>query len=282
MPRFFSDTAQVYSWEIWRSAAARGAGCRAGSSIYTEALNPAKIAGLVGGIGPESTIAYYRSIISRYRSSNGASRYPAVLIDSIDVDRVLSLAQGGALDDLAAYLVQSIERLAFAGAAFAALAANTVHLVFETVQQQSPIPLISIVKVAADKAACLGATRVGIFGTRPTMEGTFYHDVFASRGVEVVAPSTEERTYIHDNYVSQLVRGLFERTTKDKLLMIAETMRSRDEVQAIILAGTELPLLLQCESHDALPFLDTMKIHVEAIVANLLALEGASPKVAAT
>jgi aspartate racemase len=195
---------------------------------------------------------------------------------------VLSLAQDRAFDDLAGYLVQSLERLASAGAAFAALAANTVHLVFEKVQQRSPIPLVSIVEVAAKKAADLGLRRVGIFGTSPTMEGTFYQEVFASFGIAVVAPSTEERAYVHDKYVSQLVRGIFERTTKERVLRIAEAMRNRDKVEAIILAGTELPLLLHCKSHDGLVFLDTMTIHVEAIVERLRALEGACRGAAAT
>jgi aspartate racemase len=100
-----------------------------------------RTAGMIGGLGPESTIDYYRSIIARYRARTGDAAYPHILINSLDVDRGLALLGAGRLDELADYLAAGVESLVRAGADFGFIAANTPHLVFDEVQQRSAIPL---------------------------------------------------------------------------------------------------------------------------------------------
>ncbi|HEV8660294.1 MAG TPA: amino acid racemase, partial [Thermoanaerobaculia bacterium] len=163
------------------------------------------------------------------------------------------------------------ERLAEAGADFALFASNTPHIVFDEVRKLSSIPLLSIVEATCAAAQSLGIKRAGLIGTRFTMQGRFYADVFSRRGIEVIAPGDEEQTYIHDKYMNELVNALFLDDTRAKLLEIITRMRERDSLDALILGGTELPLILRDSDDSGIPFLDTTRIHAEAAVALMLA-----------
>lgn len=228
-----------------------------------------KTVGIIGGIGPESTIEYYRSIIAFYRRRTRDGGYPSVVINSIDVKRMLDLIGDNKLPEVEAYLLAELERLARAGADFAALAANTPHIVFGTLRARSPLPLISIVEVTCDVARERGLRRVGLFGTRFTMEAMFYPEVFEPAGISVV-PGPEEQVYIHDKYMTELVSGRFVPETREGLLAIVERMKARDGIEAVVLGGTELPLILRADDYAGVQLLDTTKLHAEAIVSRLL------------
>ncbi|HYG80741.1 MAG TPA: aspartate/glutamate racemase family protein, partial [Pyrinomonadaceae bacterium] len=129
----------------------------------------------------------------------------------------------------------------------------------------------SIVEVTCEAARARGMKRVGLFGTRFTMRGRFYSDVFDRAGITLIAPSAEEQDYIHDKYLSELIDGTFLPETRAGLLSIVERMSARDNIEGLILGGTELPLILRAEKHGEVPFLDTTRLHVEEIVARLLA-----------
>jgi aspartate racemase len=232
-----------------------------------------KTVGLVGGIAPESTIEYYRGLIAEHRSRVTDGSYPTILIDSIDLARMIGYVERSELEPLAVYLAAEVARLAAAGADFAALASNTPHIVFDEVRRLSPIPLLSIVEATADEARALRLTRLGLFGTRFTMEAAFYPDVFRARGLTVVAPGDEDRAYIHEKYFSELVKGAFAPETRERLLAIARRMRERDGIEGIILGGTELPLALRDAASPGLPFLDTTRIHVKRIAAEMFSTE---------
>jgi aspartate racemase len=225
--------------------------------------------GIIGGIGPESTVVYYRLIMAAGRERlEGAP--PAVLINSIDVQKVLRLAEADPVPGLRDYLLSEIHVLARAGASLALIAANTPHIVFDEVRQRSPIELVSIVEAARDAARERGFNRVALFGTKFTMQGRSYSDVFSRSQIELVRPRDDEQTYIHAVYVEELLKNVFHPQTRERLLAIVELMKDRDRVQAVILAGTELPLLLTKESSSPLPLLDTTEIHVKATVNQLL------------
>jgi aspartate racemase len=179
-----------------------------------------KTLGIIGGIGPESTIAYYRAIFASYRARPGTVSAPSIIINSIDVDKLLNLVASDELDALTTYLVEEIERLARAGATLGILAANTPHIVFDDVFRRSPIPLVSIVDATADAAEALGLKRLALFGTRFTMGARFYPDVFAQRGIDVVAPSADDQAYIHEKYTTELLRNLFLPTTREGLIQV--------------------------------------------------------------
>jgi len=232
---------------------------------------PGPTAGMIGGLGPESTIDYYRMILARFREQSPAAPNPHLIINSLDVDKGIALLAAGRLDDLADYLASAVEALARAGAGFAFIAANTPHLVFGEVQRRSPIPLLSIVRACSQRAQSLGLKRLGLFGTGFTMGADFYPLEFARLGMELVRPSQIERRFIHDKYIGELLKNHFLPETRDALLHIAERMRSEDGIEALVLAGTELSLLLREAPPPGLPLLDTTSIHVEAIVDALLA-----------
>lgn len=230
-----------------------------------------KIAGIIGGIGPGSTIEYYRLAVALYRERTRDGSYPPLLINSIDLTRMLDLIARNQLKEVTGYLGAEVERLARAGADFAALASNTPHVVFEALRLASPIPLLSIVEATRDAAKAQGLARLGLFGTRFTMQGRFYPDVLAAAGISVVLPSLEEQVYIHEKYLSELVNGVFLPETRSRLFAIAKRMKSDDGIDGLILGGTELPLILrEAPQGMRVCFLDTASIHVERIVTELL------------
>ena len=224
-------------------------------------------AGLVGGLGPESTIDYYRRILERWKDAHPGT-LPALVIDSLDVNRGIELVRtdrGGLVD----YLHASVERLARAGCGFAAMAANTPHLVFDAVAARSPIPLLSIVEAAGDEARRRGLTRVGLLGTGFTMEAGFFPDVFGRLGLEVRVPGAEGRAWLHERYLGELLEGDFRDETREGVRRLVQAMVDEDAIQAVVLAGTELPLLVRADEVAGVPLLDTTEIHVAAIVRRL-------------
>lgn len=224
---------------------------------------------MIGGLGPESTIDYYRSIIAGVRERKPDAGYPHILINSLDPDRVLAMLDAGRPDQLADYISSGFEILVRAGAEFGFIAANTPHLVFDQVQQRSPIPLVSIVRATAENAKSCGFIKVGLFGTGFTMRASFYPEEFGRAGIALVTPTAAEKQYIHQKYVGELLKNQFLPETRTEILRIAQRLQVEDGVEAIVLAGTELPLLLR-GSGGGIEFLDTTLIHVDAIVKELL------------
>ncbi len=230
-----------------------------------------KVAGLVGGIAPESTIDYYRSIIREYRERVGDDSYPRILINSIDLTTMIGLVRAGRLRDLTHCLAREITALARAGAELGALASNTPHIVFDDLRSRSPIPLISIVETACDEAVARGLRRVGLFGTEFTMKGTFYAEAFAARGIAVIPPDADDLRFVNDKYFAELVNGVFLAETRQALAAIAGRMKERHGIEGVVLGGTELPLLLADGDCPGLSLLNTTAVHVKRIVSGMLA-----------
>ena len=148
-------------------------------------------AGIVGGLGPESTIDYYRRILDAWARVDPTTA-PHLVIDSLDVQLGLRLVETDRTA-LVSYLLASLRRLAAAGVDFAAMTANTPHIVFDELAARSPVPLVSIVETCAAEARRRGLRRLALLGTRFTMEAPFYPDVFAREGIAVVVPAEAER-----------------------------------------------------------------------------------------
>ena len=226
--------------------------------------------GMIGGLGPESSIDYYRSILARYRARRPGAGYPHVVINSLDVDKGIALLDAGRLDELANYLCAGVELLVRAGAELGFIAANTPHLVFDEVQRRSAIPLLSIVRATSGRAKALGLKKVGLFGTGFTMRASFYPKELQQAGIGLVLPKEAEQEFIHKKYIGELLNNQFLPETRLEILHIADRMKVEDGIEALILAGTELPLLLRESGGAGVEFLDTTVIHVEAIVDALL------------
>jgi len=229
-----------------------------------------KLIGIVGGIGPESTIDYYRLFISTYRERRPDGGYPPVVINSIDLAKALKLVSSNDLAGLAAYMLDEVRRLARAGATHGLLSSNTPHIVFDELRRTSPIPLISIVETACRAAVERKLARVGLFGTRFTMQGGFYQKVFAREGITVAIPGSEDQEFIHDTYLNELVNGVVLAATRERYIAIARSMKREQGIEALILGGTELPLLLRDAIGIGMMLLDTARLHVEAAVSEFL------------
>jgi aspartate racemase len=229
-----------------------------------------KTLGIIGGIGPESTIQYYRQILLSYRQRKQDGSYPLIIINSIDMKKMLDFIEGNELVRLTEYLLGEVQKLARAGADLGLLASNSPHIVFDELFRQSPIPLLSIVEAACEATKKLGLKRVGLFGTRFTVQGRFYPDVFSRERVTLIVPDVEEQVYIHDRYMNELVNGIIIPETRERLLAIVDRLKEREGIEGLILGGTELPLILREEAYSGIPFLDTTKIHVECAVAQML------------
>jgi aspartate racemase len=167
-------------------------------------------------------------------------------------------------------LLAGIAKLARAGADFGLIAANTPHIVFDDVAPKSPIPLISIVGVTCAAAKARNLKRLALFGTRYTMQADFYPKVFAREGMELLVPDPQDQDYVHDKYFSELVPGKFLPETRVGLLAIVDRMKAMSDIDGVILAGTELPLILRDPDHNGIPFFDITKIHCEAAVDEML------------
>ena len=230
-----------------------------------------KTLGIVGGIGPESTIEYYRFILEGYRARVSDGSAPHLLIDSLDVNRGIAMLEANDLAGLTTYISASVERLARAGAEIALIAANTPHLVFDPVQERSPIPLLSMVEAVCDHARGLGLKRLGLVGTAFTMRARFYPDAFVRRGLELITPNDGEKAVIHEIYLGELLKNRFMPESRSAILRVIERMRDEEQIEAMVLAGTELPLLLRLAEPEGVRFFDTTMIHVAAAVEAILA-----------
>lgn len=228
-----------------------------------------KTLGLIGGTGPESTIEYYRLLIAKYREQADGNA-PQLLVNSVNLKQLIEWMNAGELPKVADYLSDAIDKLRRAGADLAALTANTPHIVFDELRERSQIPLVSIVEATCDHAEAMSLRSAALFGTRFTMEAPFYPATFARSNVKLVLPNAEEQNYIHEIYFGELLKDVFLPETRVKLLAIADTMKARDGVEAIILAGTELPLVIPDKEHNGMPLLDTTRIHVERLIAEML------------
>jgi len=170
------------------------------------------------------------------------------------------------------YLAASVRRLAGAGVDFVAMTANTPHIVFDDIAVRSPVPLLSIVEVCAEDARRRGLRRLALLGTRFTMEGPFYPEVFKRFGLIAIPPGETDRSWLHERYIGQLLKGDFREDTRREVVALVERLRDAERIDGVILGGTELPLLLPGPLIAGLPALDTTALHVAAIVARLQSL----------
>jgi aspartate racemase len=229
-----------------------------------------QIAGMIGGLGPESTAVYYRRLIEEYRKAKQDGSYPSILVNSLNMQRMLGLLIAADHEGVVRYLLKALEQLAVTGATFGFISANAPHLVFDELESLSPIPLISIVKAACTAAKQTGRKRLGLIGARFTMQAAFYPKVFSGEGLTIVTPDAKEQDYIHEKYLGELVNGLVVPETRQELLKIMERLKVRGQIDGVILGGTELSLLFDDDTACGMPLLDTTKIHVQAVVAQML------------
>ena len=218
--------------------------------------------GLIGGLGPGATVHYYRGLIAAHAAQGRVAR---MLVAHADVDRARPLAEANALDELARYLNGFIDSMAAGGAEMAAIVAITPHICTAQLLPLLRIPLIDMVSVVADAIRARGLKRVALFGTRSTVASR----MFGRLDVEVVMPQPDEIDFIHNAYLDVV----YDRSTPagiDRLRELAHTLIRRDGAEAVLLAGTDLSMVLN-EENAGFPALDCAGEHIAEITRRLLA-----------
>ncbi len=219
--------------------------------------------GIIGGLGPESTIDYYKGIINIFRQRNLAA--PEIIIYSANVNRLLELAEAREWNKLAEWLVEMVNALHNAGAEFAVIGSNTPHIVFDKVKSMSPIPMLSIVDETCNRASNKKLKKLGLMGTKFTMESDFFQKAFYNAGIPIIVPMKDEQQFIHNKIISEIALGIIKDSTREELLSVVERMIDEDSIDGLILGCTELPLILEKDEY-GIPFLKTTAIHIDSIV----------------
>ena len=217
--------------------------------------------GIVGGLGPEATLYYYRTLLDLcYEREELDGDYPEMIIYNLRIVECRHFMEQDRWDAFGKKIIRAFQALHHAGAEFGLIAANTPHLMFETIKEQSPMPLISIVEETCSAVEEKGLSNVGLIGTRFTMESHFYSDVFHKRNIGICVPQAEDREYIYEKITTELGVGIMREKTRQGYLAIVKKMIDTENIEGLILGCTEIPLLL---THDefGIPFFDTSKIH---------------------
>ena len=229
-----------------------------------------RVFGIVGGTGPESTIDYYRSLGSTWRRRRPDGTHPRVIIDSVDGGTVIRLLGEGEYATVGRAFGAAVAELAAAGCGAALIASNLGHMAFEHLDPPPAIPLIHIVDAALAAAVAGGYRRVGIIGTRFVVESRLYPDRFDPAGIRIVQPTAAEEDVVHGIYYGELLDGVIRDESRERIVAVIAAMRDRDGIDALLLGGTELALILTEPSYAGVPVLNTAQIQVDAAVDWLL------------
>ncbi len=213
--------------------------------------------GIVGGLGPEASLYYYRTLIDLAYEALGGRKCPEIVIYN------LLLNSDSYQKDTPKQLHDAIQCLCRAGADFAIIACNTAHVDFDDFKAKSPIPLLSIVEETCKAVAGLGLTKVGLFGGQSTMQWHYYQDVFSKKNISIVVPKGKDQAYVSSKISEELVFNIIRDETRKGFLEVAQRMIDEESIQGLILGCTEIPLLLGKEKF-VIPFFDTSKIHAES------------------
>jgi aspartate racemase len=222
--------------------------------------------GLIGGMGPESTLDYYGAIINAFKDEAGDLNYPEILIYSVNLSEFIRLMKKQAYDSIVDLLLGKIVALQRAGADFAAITANTPHLLFDEIRDRSPIPLVSIVEATCQETLRRNLKKPGLLGTGFTMNATFYQEVFNRHGIDIVLPDQAEKEIINIKLFSEIELGIFKEETRELMVNVMARMVREQHIDSVILGCTEFPLILTENEYAGVPMLNTTRIHVDAIV----------------
>ncbi len=225
--------------------------------------------GLIGGIGPESTIPYYHDIVFGVQARVRKPYFPNLCIESLSVFEVLQFCKEKDYVGLTSYLAKGIENLARAGADFAAMTGNTPHIVFDELEKRTSIPIVSSVETTCDEARRQGVSKIGLLGTIPTMQADFFKRPFFQSGISVAVPTEPEMKYIGQKIETELELGIVQEETRSAFFEIVQRMVDEAGIQAVVLGCTEIPLLFKNKTVP-IKCLDTMQIHIKALIDMIL------------
>jgi aspartate racemase len=223
-----------------------------------------KTIGLLGGTTWESTLDYYRIINQEMMKRTGNRHTAKIVMYSVDFHDVQVLISAGKFDELAVLLGNAASAIEKGGADCLLVCANTMHMLADKIKAAVNLPLIHIVEATLKEVQKKNFTRVGLLGTKPTMEMDFYKNIFNEKGVEIILPDAEERNFIHETIFNELFLGILNDASRKKMIAIMEKLMGSG-AQGVILGCTEIPLLIKQEN-TSVPLFDTTFIHSSAAV----------------
>lgn len=220
-----------------------------------------KTIGLIGGMSWESTAEYYKIINTYIKNTLGGLHSAKCVLFSVDFDEIETCQVQGDWEKSGRLLGEAARSLESAGADFIILCTNTMHKNAEAIRQAVSIPFLHIAEITAQAILKDGKRRVGLLGTKYTMEEDFYKAQLIQRGLEVIIPEKEERDFINRVIFEELCLGKIKATSKERYLKVVDLFKSQG-VEAVILGCTEIGMLIKSED-SSLPFYDTAFIHAE-------------------
>ena len=221
--------------------------------------------GLIGGMSWESSLEYYRIINESVKKKLGGFHSAKCILYSVDFEEVEKLQHQGDWEELTRLMAEAAQRLESAGADFVIICTNTMHKMADEVQRAIRVPVLHIVDVTAEAIKNNGQTRVGLLGTKFTMEQDFYKGRLRDKhGLEVLIPSPEERQMVHDILYSELCLGEIKELSKEKFKSVIQNLVDHG-AQGVILGCTEIPLIVSQDDY-AIPVYDTTTLHAQAAV----------------
>ncbi len=225
--------------------------------------------GIIGGLGPESTLEYYKRIIYGYRETTGDENYPQLFVNSVNMTEILSYFTTNDYEKLADVLAGEINKLKTIGADYVAIASNTPHVVIEELNKKSTVPLISIVEETCKFAKNNNLKKVLLTGTIFTMKNDFYKKSFDKYGIECIVPEDNEKNIIQNIIFPNLENGIIIEKDKQQFKEVCNNIIKEENIDGIILGCTELPLMIKKDDFD-ISVLDTMEIHIKSILEKLI------------
>lgn len=221
--------------------------------------------GLVGGTGPESTIMYYKELNSQIDAATGGKAMPELAIESVNFRKAWELVSTGQLNELADYLSEKVDRLAAGGAEVIALTAATMHIVFEEIEKNTNISLVSIPKAVCNEITKRGYKKVGLLGTIFTMEQDYMKRDLLQAGIDVIVPDKADRELVAKRIYEELEVGIVKESTLQEFNEVITRMQNQHGIEAVVLGCTELPLILK-DDNCVLPCLDSVAIHIKELM----------------
>ncbi len=218
--------------------------------------------GLIGGMSWESTLTYYRLINETVRDTLGGLHSAKVLLHSVDFQDIEVLQQAGDWAGAGEAMADAARSLHAGGADFIVLCTNTMHKVADAITAATPLPLLHIADATADALAAAGISRVGLLGTRFTMEQTFYRERLEARGLEVQVPDAEGRDEVHRVIYEELCKGVIRDASREAYRRVMGKL-VEEGAEGIILGCTEISLLVGAQD-SAAPVFDTTALHARA------------------
>jgi len=228
-----------------------------------------KTIGILGGMSWESSALYYQIINEATHKRLGGQHNARSVMVTVDFDEIEQLQHADRWDEAAAILRDGAQALERAGADFILIATNTMHKLLPQIREGVTIPFLHIAQATADAIKKQGLTRIGLLGTRFTMEEDFYKQILINNGIDVVIPEADERDLIHKVIYNELCLGTVNDTSKDAYLQIIARMERDEKVEGMILGCTEIGMLISQEDL-VLPVFDTTEIHALSAVEKAL------------